>query len=173
VDPSFVKLQAAVVRELSILSAADLERHPGGDPARWNARQIVEHLLLTYRLSGKVFTERLAKGRPTLAQVNRRQLIARFMVLRLGRFPGRPLAPANVTPSTIPCEMVDGSCLAEQFAVELQVMDELLGRCEEQFARNRFATHQILGPLCAEEWRRFHVVHSRHHLKQIVRTKSL
>ena len=169
--PSFADLQAAFARELAGLSVEEVEWHADGSQERWNSRQIVEHLLLTYCSSSKVFLQRLEKGRPTLSQPTRRQRIARFVVLRAGKFPGRPQAPAHVTPSVIPCEVRAGCSLAIKFSEELQVMDEVLSRCEERFAGDRFATHQILGALSAEEWRRFHVVHSRHHLSQLLSLK--
>ena len=63
--PSLEQLHAAYAQLLHGHSNQALETHPSNDPARWNARQIVEHLILTYRSSSSVFRERLAKGRPT------------------------------------------------------------------------------------------------------------
>ena len=57
------QLHASYAQLLMGQSAQALEVHPANDPTRWNARQIVEHLILTYQSSSAVFCERLAKGR--------------------------------------------------------------------------------------------------------------
>jgi hypothetical protein len=49
----------------------------------------------------------------------------------------------------------------------LLAMDEGLTRAEEMFGRQRFASHTVLGPLSAEQWTKFHLVHGKHHVKQI------
>jgi len=47
-------------------------------------------------------------------------------------------------------------------------MDASLADAERRFGhRTRVLFHPILGPLTAQQWRRFHLVHGRHHLKQI------
>jgi hypothetical protein len=39
---------------------------------------------------------------------------------------------------------------------------------EQRFgARTKLANHPLLGAFTAHEWRRFHLVHTRHHVKQI------
>jgi len=49
----------------------------------------------------------------------------------------------------------------------------VLAECERRFGkRSKLANHFILGPLTAQEWRRFHWVHTRHHMKQIARLKG-
>lgn len=155
--------------ELGGLSAQALETHPSSYPDGWNARQIVEHLVLTYRRSAATFRERLEKGRPTQAPVKLNRRMTRFVVLGVGVMPGRRMAPPMVTPAATPDPVLDGAALASLFRSELQAMDELLGPCREQFGKQTFSNHQVLGPLSAEQWRRFHLVHARHHLKQVQR----
>jgi hypothetical protein len=47
-------------------------------------------------------------------------------------------------------------------------MDEIMTLCEEKLgARRKLLDHPILGPLTAAQWRKFHLVHGRHHIKQI------
>ena len=51
-------------------------------------------------------------------------------------------------------------------------MDKLIAQCEAQYgARNKVLDHPILGPLTARQWRKFHWVHGRHHMKQISRLR--
>ena len=153
--------------ELRPFPAEALEIHPQGDLNRWNARQIVEHLVLTYKSSGSVLQQRLDKGRPTQARATIKQRIPQFVLLALGIMPSGRLSPASVTPAAAPGRSLDGAALADLLRSELQRLDELLVQCEKRFGKQQMATHQILGPLSAEQWRRFHVVHARHHLKQV------
>jgi hypothetical protein len=165
--PSLEQLHAAYAQLLHGHSNQALETHPNNDPARWNARQIVEHLILTYRSSSAVFRERLAKGRPTQSQSKPYQRIQQFFVCRCGYFPtGRP-APPDVIPTANAAEPLDGNDICSRLQAELQAMDELLITCEQQFGEKKFATHQVIGPISAQQWRKFHVAHGRHHLKQI------
>jgi len=163
----FEEVCARCSQELSRFSSGALEIHPDGDPNRWNARQIVEHLMLTYRSTGSVLHGQLEKGRPTKARPMAKQRVSQFVLFGLGLMPnGRP-APVSVRPGQTPDRLLDSAALADLFQSELLTMDELLARCEERFGKQPMATHQILGPLSANQWRRFHVVHARHHLKQL------
>jgi hypothetical protein len=165
----FAELVSELSRAIDHLSATEVEVHPAGDRSRWNTRQIVEHLALTYRVSGANLQDRLAKGRSTKYRPTLAQISSRFVLLRLGYFPpGRP-APAAVVPAVEPPETIDGHALVALFGMELEKMDTLLEACEAHFGDSALATHQILGPLSVAEWRRFHLLHARHHLKQISR----
>jgi hypothetical protein len=46
-------------------------------------------------------------------------------------------------------------------------MDKTLDEAESLFGKRRATTHPILGPLSIAEWRRFHLSHGHHHVKQI------
>ncbi len=155
--------------ELDGISAEALECHRSGHRDCWNARQIIEHLVLTYRLSASTFRERIEKGRPTQAPVQFKHRMTKFVVLGIGVMPGRRKAPPIVTPAAAPDPVLDGAALVSLLRAEMQAMDELLGPCREEFGKQTFANHKVLGPLSAEQWRRFHIVHARHHLKQVKR----
>jgi hypothetical protein len=44
--------------------------------------------------------------------------------------------------------------------------------CEAKFgSRIKVLDHPILGPLSIDQWRRFHLVHGLHHVKQIRRLR--
>src|SRR5271167_4004645 len=123
---SFERLHAGYAQLLIGRSSEALEIHPDKDPACWNARQIVEHLILTYHSSSAVFRERLAKGRPTQSQPKPYQRIQQFFVCRFGYFPtGRP-APQDVIPAADATEPLDGNDICSRFQAELEAMDELL-----------------------------------------------
>jgi hypothetical protein len=170
---SLDKLHAGYAPVLQGLSSQAVEAHPANDLARWNARQIIEHLLLTYQSSSTVFCDRLAKARPTQSRPRPYQRIQQFFVCRFGYFPTGRMAPPGVIPAASPSEPFDGDALAAKLQSELQSMDAILAVCEARFGEKRFATHQVLGPLSAEQWRKFHVAHGRSHLKQLLRIDSL
>jgi hypothetical protein len=59
------------------------------------------------------------------------------------------------------------------FRNTLSVMDERITRCEQEFGpRAKIGSHSIFGPLTAREWRRFHLVHTRHHARQVQHLKN-
>jgi hypothetical protein len=61
----------------------------------------------------------------------------------------------------------------QAIAKELAAMDDFITRCETRFGRStRILDHPVLGPLTARQWRRFHWVHARHHMKQIWRLRT-
>ena len=165
-QPSLEQLHSDFARTLKGKTAATLADRRRSDPSRWNSRQIVEHLLLTYRSSSSHFDERLHKGRPTQATPSAYQRLQQLFVCRLGYFPDGQPAPAAVIPSIAP-DLLDGDSLSTLLGTSLQAMDELLIACADCFGKERFASHHILGPLSADQWRKFHVVHGRHHLKQL------
>jgi hypothetical protein len=52
-------------------------------------------------------------------------------------------------------------------------MDALLAQCAARFgARSKVLDHPILGPFSIAQWRKFHLVHGRHHVKQIRRLRE-
>jgi hypothetical protein len=59
-----------------------------------------------------------------------------------------------------------------EVGVKIAAMDAILAKCEAQFGRGKVLDHPILGPLTAAQWRKFHFVHGRHHVKQILRLRE-
>ena len=81
-----------------------------------------------------------------------------------GRFsPGREGAKEYHSPSRA-CRPT----ICAAFNDALVAMDATLSDAERRFGKKtRILDHPILGPLTAEEWRRFHRVHADHHFRQI------
>ncbi len=148
------------------LSAAQTQTTPIARPHKWSIQQIIEHLLQTYRASTPAIQTRLNKGHPTLAVPSTQQRAGQFLLITLGLFPHGRLAPADVSPPASAAALT-GDALAEHVHRELVQLDQLFDRGERQFGKVRAATHMILGPLSIRQWRRFHLVHGKHHVKQI------
>jgi hypothetical protein len=52
-------------------------------------------------------------------------------------------------------------------------MDATIAQCEARFGRHvKLLDHPILGALTAAEWRTLHVVHGRHHRRQLIRLRK-
>jgi hypothetical protein len=72
---------------------------------------------------------------------------------------GRP----QVTPPTPKQRLV-----VAEIGGQIEVMDRIIGQCEARYGKRvKLLNHSVLGPLSGSEWRKFHWVHGRHHIKQI------
>jgi hypothetical protein len=166
-SPSLHLLQCEIATSLHGLDAMQTQLHPPSRPGKWTIQQIVEHLLLTYASTETAISARLAKRAPTRAIPTLTHRIVQFAVTRCGYFPTGREAPPTVTPhqSTQP---LSGAGLTGATAEHLARLDLLFSEAETLFGpASQCATHSILGPLNIGQWRKFHLVHGEHHLKQI------
>ena len=130
---------------------------------KWNSLQLLEHLMLSYTATTKGLLRTIEAGKPEPSRRSLRHRVGSLYVLRLGRFPGGVEAPKQIVPRGNL-----GDEPLRRFNDALVAMDATLCDAEKRFgARSRVLNHPILGPLTAQQWRRFHQVHGRHHLKQI------
>lgn len=160
------KLDTEVTIALSGIDSRNTQATPLAHPEKWSIQQIVEHLLSTYRGSIPAIAARVEKRSATRSKPNLRQRVAQFVMIKLGRFPNGRIAPAAVSPS-LPITVQSGDELAAKVGAELKKLDEVTARGEHLFGDRRAVAHIILGPLSMHQWRRFHLIHGRHHLKQI------
>ena len=150
----------SIRRATAHLSAADLPRRR---PGKWSIAQILEHLEKTYtstaHILGRCADLGVAKGGvPTLK--NRFQA---WIVVGLGFFPTGVKTPDVAMPADAP----EPGGLDRAIAA-LRAFDAAAWRSEDRLgARAKVANHPILGPFTVEQWRRFHLFHTRHHVKQI------
>jgi DinB family protein len=141
-------------------SPSDLAQAPA---AKWSTAQILEHLFLTYKNTNRGLAKCLEKGAPLATRATLKDRLATLLVVRVGYFPEGRAAPERTIPRGMPPQEV-----RQAIAPELQKMGSGLDDCEGRFgARTKILDHPILGPLTADEWRKFHWVHGRHHARQI------
>jgi hypothetical protein len=171
-NPAFASIQEPYAEMLGRLDASRSQLHPQGDPAQWSAQQLVEHLLLTYQSTAKILEERLLKGRPTHAPVTPEHAMRWRGSIGAGKFPIGNRAPEGVTPGQMELSVLSGAELALLLRKELERIDGLLDQCCEKFGPQPIASHFAFGPLDADQWREFHLVHARHHLAQLARIVS-
>ncbi len=166
-DPRLEKLRQEIASAVAGMSAEQLSAHA---PGKWCASEILEHLYLTYTGTIKGFQRVEEAGKPLTARsptwADRGRAL---VVLGFGYLPSGRESPAVARPRGVAVDTV----LAE-IGPKLAEMDNMMARCEEKFgARRRVLDHPVLGPLTASQWRKFHLVHGMHHVKQIRRLKEV
>jgi hypothetical protein len=130
----------------------------------WSASLILEHLLLTFTATTKGLLKTMRANELFCREATWRDRAGRFYVLRLGRIPAGLKAAKHITPK----QGLTGDNL-RGFNDALVAMNATLNDAERRFGKStRILEHPSLGPLTAEEWRRFHRVHAEHHFRQIV-----
>jgi hypothetical protein len=137
-------------------------------PGKWCAAEVLEHLFLTYTGTTRGFEKVIARGTPLATRPSLAQRVLTFVVVKLGYMPAGRKAPGMVQPKGLPVEHVRNEIWAK-----LAEMDAIIARCEARFGRNvKLLDHPILGALTAAEWRTLHLVHGRHHQKQLLRLST-
>jgi hypothetical protein len=160
------RLQDAIGSITAGMSPEMLGRRPQAD--KWSAGEVLEHLYLTYTGTIKGFENCLAADKPLARARTWKDRARTMVVVGLGHMPEGRKSPKNAMPRGLPCDRV----LAE-FSAKLAAMDALISQAEEKFGSDAaLIDHPILGPLCARQWRKFHWVHGRHHLKQLQRLRE-
>ncbi|HLJ86589.1 MAG TPA: DUF1569 domain-containing protein [Candidatus Angelobacter sp.] len=164
---SLQPISEAIDRAVDGMTDEQLAWHPEG---KWSSAQILEHLSLAYSLSAKRLNAVLQEGKPNIRSRTFREQIGVAMVIRFGYIlPGRKSPEAIHPKNRSPREVI--AALPEY----LSELGGVLEKCESQFGGDcRIMVHPILGPLSVRQWRRFHQVHTLHHLGQIkARRESL
>jgi hypothetical protein len=140
--------------------ANDLAKAPA---EKWSAAQILEHLFLTYKYTNRGLEKCLEQGTPSATRATLRDRFATVLVVNFGYLPNGRKAPDRSVPRGMSPEEVQPAITSE---LERMVSD--LDDCERKFGRRtKILDHPVLGPLTAEEWRKFHWIHGRHHARQI------
>lgn len=170
-NKDFETLREDLERSLGGLDDRQTQLRPGGDRARWSIQQIVGHLLLTYAATERAMDARIEKGTPTKAKPMLAQRLGQFTLIRLGHFPHGRTAPERVAPAEDAIAVPGGVLIAEVDAA-ITRLDRKVVAAEEVFgAESRAVSHMVLGPLSIWQWRRFHLIHGRHHVEQIDRIR--
>jgi hypothetical protein len=158
-------LQNEIAAAIAGLSMEETRWH---EPEKWCIGEILEHLYLTYTGTIKGFGRLMDSGTPQASAPTRKQRVRAFVVVGLGYLPSGWESPKVARPRGIPSEKVMaevGGTIAE--------MDAVMGRCAKQFGkRKKVLDHPLLGPFSVQQWSKFHLVHGRHHIKQIRRLRE-
>lgn len=161
----FEILRNELEQVLDGLNTSQTQLRTHGDADRWTIQQTVSHLLLSYAATERVFEARLEKGRGTRAKPSLTQRLAQAVIVRGGIFPPGRTAPAMVWPT--PDEAgVPGKALSERIDAALRSLDGRMAAGECLLGTQcQGISHVMLGPMSVPQWRRFQLVHGRHHMK--------
>ena len=165
-NPRLQQLKESLESAVDGMSSQQLSWHL---PGKWCASQVLEHLYLTYTGTIKGFERVLTSGKSlaTRASVAHRALT--FVVVGLGHMPAGRKTPAVAQPRGMPAEKV-----RNELGAKLAAMDAILAECETRFGpHTKLLDHPILGPLTVAQWRKLHLVHGRHHHKQLLRLRRI
>ncbi len=162
-DRRLEKLQHEIAAAVEGMTPEQLKSNP---PEKWSAAEVLEHLYLTYTGTIKGF-ERVAAGQLSASTPTFRHRARRVVVLGLSHMPSGREAPERTRPRGLPPEKI----LAE-ISAKITEMDEIIARCESAIGSGHLLDHPVLGPLTGAQWRKFHLVHGTHHVKQIRRLRE-
>jgi hypothetical protein len=164
VDPHLNRLQRELSAELQNWTPEQLSwRIPG----KWSAGEILEHLYLTYTGTLKGLERILDAGTPKASLPTWKNRAQAMIVVSLGYLPSGRQSPLTAQPKGLPAAKV-----AHEIGATIGLMDEGLTQCAAKFGtRTRILDHPFLGPFSTNQWGKFHLVHGRHHLKQIQRLR--
>jgi hypothetical protein len=164
-DSRLDKLKQSLESAVEGMSSEQLSWHL---PGKWSAAEVLEHLYLTYTETIKGFERVMKRGRPLASRASMAQRVLTFVVVGLGHMPAGRKAPAFVQPKGLPAEQV-----RNEIGEKITAMDAIIAQCEARFGGQvKLLDHPILGPLTATEVRKLHLVHGRHHQKQLLRLRE-
>jgi len=159
-DSRLEKLKEDLESAVEGMSSEQLSWHISG---KWCAAEVLEHLYLTYTGTITGLERVLRKGKPLVSRASMARRALTLVVVGLAHIPAGVKAPAIVQPKGLPPEQV-----RNQIGKKMAAMDAIIAQCEARFGRHvKLLDHPILGPLNALQWRKLHVVHGQHHLKQL------
>jgi uncharacterized protein DUF1569 len=142
------------------MSDHELAWRPEG---KWSTGDILEHLSLAFSGTIKGAQIALEKNSPRKREPTLRERLRVLVVVGLGHFPRGRKSPEVVKPHGVPPREAFHSIRQNLIA-----MDGLLTACEERFgSKTRLSAHPVLGPITARQWRRFHCIHTGHHMRQV------
>jgi hypothetical protein len=159
------KLKQSLESAVEGMSSEQWSWHP---PGKWCAAEVLEHLYLTYTGTIQGFERVMRKGKPLATRASMAQRVLAFVVVGLCHIPAGLKAPAVAQPKGLPVEQV-----RTEIEAKLAAMDAIIAQCEARFGRQvKVLDHPILGPLTATQWRKLHLVHGRHHQKQLLQLRE-
>lgn len=156
----FSDLPDIVLGPLKDRPDADWQQTP---PGRWTPAQIVEHLALALEWSATGFEERRARDPMIRRPSAMSQRVAKVLVMDFGWFPPFLKAPDRSTPAP----HVERAAAEAHFRRGVERNEELARLLLPARGRDLFVKHVRMGDLTLPEWMEFHVIHARHHARQI------
>jgi hypothetical protein len=164
-DSRLESLKQLLENAVDDMSSEQLSWHV---PGKWSAAEVLEHLHLTYTGTIRGMEKVINHGAPLATRQSLKQRVLTSIVVRLRYIPSGFEAPRMVRPRGLPVEQV-----RDEIWATLGAMDAIITQCEARFGCHvKLLDHPILGALTSTEWRTLHLVHGRHHHKQLLRLRN-
>ncbi|HKU28685.1 MAG TPA: DUF1569 domain-containing protein [Candidatus Sulfotelmatobacter sp.] len=161
-DSHLERLRQEITAAIAGFEPRQLSWH---EPGKWCAAEILEHLHLSYTGTIKGCKRLLERGKPLASQRSFKNRAQSFIVVSLGYMPSGRKAPEGTRPRGID---EDQQKIVSEIGSSITEMDAILNQCAARFgARLPVLDHPLLGPFSIQQWRKFHLVHGLHHVKQI------
>lgn len=163
--PDLAAARSAIDAATMHMTADDLARHV---PGKWSSAQVLEHLAKAYGSTAYILDKCVREQRSVATPPSARQRLFTWVIVGVGYFPhGRPAPSVTIPDGMRPLEALDAA------RTSLAALDTAAARGVEVFGlATRVANHPLLGGFTIPQWRRFHRVHTRHHMKQIAALRS-
>ena len=160
-SPALQSALESIDRGIDGMSDEQMTWHPKG---KWSTAEILEHLSLAYSRTTERMQSMLQQGeQPQVRRRTMKQWVGGLIVLRLSHIPAGRKAPEALSPKGM-----DPQDVRSSVRKSLAELDRTIDGCEERFGGTRkVLVHPGLGPLSAGEWRKFHCLHTLHHVEQI------
>jgi len=156
-----------LAEQIARVSLEEAQVRPSPGHGRWCAQEILEHLILTYKLTSDSVSKQLKSGRVPRNKRGLLKFVLRMQTLGLGYMPNGVQAMRAVRPEEYTPEA--GSAIAVRFLKAAGEMDEHLVAARKKFGIQACGEHPFFGVMRVDEWRRYHSVHARHHAGQLER----
>lgn len=161
--PVLARAAYAFAEEVAAIDLAEAQISPDPKLNRWCGQQVVEHLILSMKKSREELQRSLRSKSSRSKRSTLLQHALSFQLFFGSMSRGLPALP-SLTPVTFTPQ--DGMMLSARLLAEAEELSNLLAECRLAFGLRPCGNHPIYGPLRVEEWRHYHAVHLRHHLKQ-------
>jgi hypothetical protein len=133
------------------------------NPDQWSVAEVVEHLQRAYLGTARGFERCLETGAPIATGQTFRQRMYSFALIRLGIFPEGRKSPKHI----LPTGEMDLGAVIDATRRDLARLDAAALKARERFGDAKVVDHPVLGAFTVKQWLKFHLVHTRHHEKQI------
>jgi len=153
--------------QIEPVSLEEAQVRPSPGHGRWCAQEILEHLILTYKLTSDSVSKQLKSGRVPKNKRGVLQSVLRMQTLGVGHMPNGVQAMKAVRPEEYTPEA--GSAIAVRFMQSAEEMDTHLVAARKKFGIQACGEHPFFGVMRVDEWRRYHSIHARHHAGQLER----
>jgi hypothetical protein len=165
-SPLLQQAQEAIDRATRGMTDEQMRWHPEG---KWSAVELVEHLALSYSRSAIGMRKAIAENPEKLRGATMKERAGKLLLFGFSYIPPGRKSPEAIHPKGLSV----GDALASARS-SLSLVDHTISECESRLgSKVPLYLHPVLGPLTAVQWRRFHLVHTLHHMRQVGRWRRM